>query len=429
MSLSKKKFSFHRKKSENKGNNNNNQEQIYKNENNKDIKENNQTNLNKNISIDELLCKNNKKENINEELISLITKNKSMLNVEEKEDINNNPGLLYLMHQNETENIDFISTLLKLKGIQTNSNKNYKSLKNINFSQNLENENVLKTKNSSKNNNIILKNISKYNKSIPLYYSPSNSKVNTINNNNNNNHHNNDEEEILKNLNSVTFSTNEIYDNINNMNNSNISKITNKLNLTKTEQNILINDLTTTLDNEIDKGKYTKNHTNKDTASTFECNTNNSSKRNFSKNDNEFMNSREYYQNIKIPENNNKNISKIFENKNKDKNYKIKSRQIIPNKGVKSNKSFYKKTINNKNFKNTRLQKSEGKQKEHNSIATEKKLLNKKSIKTIPHNKKQFYEINNNINSINAYKQNSKDKISKSKNSHMEESDKNNRSR
>ena len=325
MSLSKKKFSFHRKKSENKGNNNNNQEQIYKNENNKDIKENNQTNLNKNISIDELLCKNNKKENINEELISLITKNKSMLNVEEKEDINNNPGLLYLMHQNETENIDFISTLLKLKGIQTNSNKNYKSLKNINFSQNLENENVLKTKNSSKNNNIILKNISKYNKSIPLYYSPSNSKVNTINNNNNNNHHNNDEEEILKNLNSVTFSTNEIYDNINNMNNSNISKITNKLNLTKTEQNILINDLTTTLDNEIDKGKYTKNHTNKDTASTFECNTNNSSKRNFSKNDNEFMNSREYYQNIKIPENNNKNISKIFENKNKDKNYKIKS--------------------------------------------------------------------------------------------------------
>lgn len=393
MSLSKKKYCFNRRKSDSKGSTNINQEKLFKNSENEGIKEINKILNYNDESIDNLNCQANIKEKNNKDLISQIpvptSKTKNIFGNDKKEEINvdNNPELLYLINKNETENIDFINTLLKLKGITTGSSN---ASKIINF------ENNILFSNNTKNNEITItnnKNISI--KSIPSNCSTSTSKVNTINCNN---HLSNYEEEI--------------FDMNNNKDKANYTEI--KTNLTKEVKNIPLKEMISALNNEIEKNNCFNNHKNKKTISSFECNTNNSTNNHLNKNGNEFVYSKEHYKNIKIPDTFSNNITKIFEEKN---NTKIKKshKGIIPI----NNKSFYKKSVSNKNFTYFIKQKSVEKNKEQANISSEKKILNKRSVKRIPNIKKNNYGLNNINNMININsKNNSKERKSNSKNRH-----------
>jgi len=392
MSLSKKKYCFNRRKSDSKGSNNINQEKLIKNSYNEGIKEINKI-LNYNDEfIDNSNCQINMKQKNNKDLISQIpiptSKTKNISENDKKEEINldNNPELLYLINKNETENIDFINTLLKLKGITTGSSNASK----INF------ENNILFSNNNKNNEIIITNNKKISsKSIPSNCSTSTSKVNTINCNN---HLSNYEEEI--------------FDMINNKDKTNYTEI--KTNLSKEIKNIPLKEMITALNNETEKNICFNNHINEKTVSSFECNTNNSTNNHLNKIENEFAYSKEHYKNIKIPDTVSNNITNIFEEKNIIKSNK-RHKGIIPI----NNKSFYKKSVSNKNFTYFIKQKSDEKNKEQVNISSEKKILNKRSVKRIPHIKKNNYGLNsiNNMISINS-KNNSKERKSNSKNSH-----------
>ena len=389
MSLSKKKYCFNRRKSDSKGSTNINQEKFINNTDNDGIKEINKKINYNDESIDNFNCQTNIKEKMNKELISQIplptSKTKNIFDKVKKDEINlnNNPELLYIINKNETENIDFINTLLKLKGITTCSSN---ASKIINFENN-----ILFSK-STKNNEITIsnnKNIS--NKSIPSNCSTSTSKINTINCNN---HQNNYEEEI--------------FDIINNKETSNYKDI--KTNLIKEAKNIPLKEMITILNNEKEKNNFFNNHINKKTLSSFECNTNNSSNNKLYKKGNEFVYSKEHYKNIKIPETFSNNITNIFEEKNIIKSNK-RHKGIIPI----NNKSFYKKSVSNKNFTYFKKQKSVDKNNEQLNISSEKKILNKRSVKRIPHIKKNNCGLNSMI-SVNS-KNNSKERKSNSKNS------------
>lgn len=390
MSLSKKKYCFNRRKSDSKGSSNINQEKSIKNSDNDGIKEINKILNYNDESIDNLNYQSNIKEKNNKELISQIplpnSKTKNIFENDKKNEINlnNNPELLYLINKNETENIDFINTLLKLKGITTSSTNTSKI---INFENNILNPKSIKNNEITISNN---KNIS--NKSIPSNCSTSTSKINTINCYN---HQNNEE---------------EIFDMINNKDKTNYKEI--KTNLTKEVKNIPLKEMITILNNEAEKNNLFKNHINKETVSSFECNTNNSTNTQLNKNGNEFAYSKEHYKNIKIPKTLSNNISNIFEEKNIAKNTK-RHKGIIPI----NNKSFYKKSISNKNFTYFKKQKSVDKKEQVNN-STEKKILNKRSVKRIPHIKKNNYGLNS-VNSIicTNSKNNSKERKSNSKNS------------
>ncbi len=146
MSLSKKKYSFHRKMTGNKESNINKQ-QIIISENENIIKENNKSLLYQKLSVDNLFCQTNSNEIINKELISPILFNnqnfENIKNEKEEKNLNNNKDLQYLINQNENENIDFINTLLKLKGISKESTNNFYSSKNINYyKKNFEDDNI-----------------------------------------------------------------------------------------------------------------------------------------------------------------------------------------------------------------------------------------------------------------------------------------------
>ena len=347
MSLSRKKYCFNRRKSDSKGSTDINKEKQIKNSYNDGIKEINKI-LNFNEEpIDNLKSQTSIKENNNKDLISQIplptSKNNNIFENDKKDEINlnNNPELLYLINKNETENIDFINTLLKLKGITTGSSN---TVKIINFENN-----ILLPKNP-KNNEITISNNKKIsNKSIPSNCSTSTSKINTINYNN---YQNNNEEEI--------------FDMINNINKTNHKEI--KTNLTKEIKNIPLKEMITILDNEKEKNNCFNNQINKETVSSFECNTNNSTNKQMNTNDNEFIYSKEHYKNIKYPKTFSNNITNIFEEKNIFKNNKS-HKGIIPI----NNKSFYKKSVSNKNFTCIHKQKSSDKNKEQVNNSTEKK--------------------------------------------------------
>ena len=414
MSLAKKKYSFHRKNSENKQNISITPP-LYTYENEQNIQLNNQINSNKEISINDLIIQNNiKKEETTTNIPILNINDNNDINDKnkDKENITSNSNIQYLINQNETENFDFINTLLKLKGISIDT-KGYKSTKNINILKNLEEENIFVPK-SSKNNYIILNNNNqgKNNKSIPSNCSTSPSKINTINCNYQNNQ--NEEEENFKKLD--TYSSNDMMnnqDNINNINN-NSNNINN--NILKKENNSL-KELTTI---EI------KKINTKDTISS-ESNTNNTVAKKTIKintphnNNNNIITTKEHYINLKYTENfNNKNIEKIFNDNNNNieqnkKNKNInKNRAIIPNRNNKLEK-------NNKSFVN---KKSIEQRNEQLNISLKNKILKKDSIKRIPHTKKQIYEINHNptINNKNKSKEkkstSKKNIISKEKKSH-----------
>lgn len=426
MSLSKKKYSFHRKQ-----NNNNNQSTIisptlYPNENENINKVNNNPNLSQNIPNEDLIYEKNEKKEINKESKSSIPMPvpsiKENKNNEKKEQdiLSSDPDLQYLINQNEEENIDFINTLLKLKGISIESTKSYKSSKNIDIIKKYEVENIISQKSSKTNDIFLLNNKAKY-KSIPSNCSTSASKINSINCNYQNIQ--NEEDEASKKLDSISINeANNNQVNIDNIKNEN----KNNIKLSKIDQDLLLRELTT-LDN-IESKKEINNmsHGNKDSISS-ECNTNNIIKNNKRKdNNNDFIIPKDNCINIKYSENfNNKDMINIFDDKSSELNKKIKNNAVIPNKREKNNKTFCKQTTNSKTFQTINNLKNLGKNDKKMNISSEKKIIKKKSVKRIPIIKKKMNTVTDKNNSKNRnYKFSSKERNSKSKNSYMISTDK-----
>jgi len=339
MSLSNKKYCFIRKKTENKENSFNTEVYLESiNDNNK----NNLTTINPEISLNDLICQTNNSEKLNKELINSNFLSESQIKDEindiknEDKDLANNSKLLYLIHQNKSENIDFISTLLKLKGIKTYSFNNDNSSKNI-ISQKYE----------DKNNSTL-------------------SKANTISENY---HRNNNEEEVLKKINNSIYSINDINYNLESSNKTFNKHIITNINMMKIDQNIFQKERMT-IDFEKENNNFFLHHTNKDTISSIECNTNNSTKKNIRKNDIELINTRECCLNITIPENYNK----------------THRRKLIPIKKNNNYKTLYKSNnISRKNTINYSKEKSINKKKTIMDVFKEKKIFNKKSSKRMNH--------------------------------------------
>lgn len=339
MSLSNKKYCFIRKKTENKENSFNTEVYLESiNDNNK----NNLTTINPEISLNDLICQTNNSEKLNKELINSNFLSESQIKDEindiknEDKDLANNSKLLYLIHQNKSENIDFISTLLKLKGIKTYSFNNDNSSKNI-ISQKYE----------DKNNSTL-------------------SKANTISENY---HRNNNEEEVLKKINNSIYSINDINYNLKSSNKTYNKHIITNINMMKIDQNIFQKERMT-IDFEKENNNFFLHHTNKDTISSIECNTNNSTKKNIRKNDIELINTRECCLNITIPENYNK----------------THRRKLIPIKKNNNYKTLYKSNnISRKNTINYSKEKSINKKKTIMDVFKEKKIFNKKSSKRMNH--------------------------------------------
>jgi len=339
MSLSNKKYCFIRKKTENKENSFNTEAHL---ESTNDINKNNLTTINPEISLNDLICQTNNSEKLNKELINSNFLSESQIKDEindiknEDKDLANNSKLLYLIHQNKSENIDFISTLLKLKGIKTYSFNNDNSSKNI-ISQKYE----------DKNNSTL-------------------SKPNTISENY---HRNNNEEEVLKKINNSIYSINDINYNLESSNKTFNKHIITNINMMKIDQNIFQKERMT-IDFEKENNNFFLHHTNKDTISSIECNTNNSTKKNIRKNDIELINTRECCLNITIPENYNK----------------THRRKLIPIKKNNNYKTLYKSNnISRKNTINYSKEKSINKKKTIMDVFKEKKIFNKKSSKRMNH--------------------------------------------
>ena len=189
MLLSKKKFTFERKKSENKENDlNNNQHK----QNESEFKINNKYHSNKNLIIKDSILTKKKEENTSEKENSFnekqnLTDNQINLDNFKQYNFSSNPELQYLINRNEDEDIDFINTLLKLKGIQTNQLKKYKSSKNIDIKPKIKEENNLLHKSKKK---VMIRN-KKNNQSNS---SNQTTKINSTMNNNNQLNENEDEE-------------------------------------------------------------------------------------------------------------------------------------------------------------------------------------------------------------------------------------------
>lgn len=358
MSLSNKKYCFLRKKTEKKENSFNTEVYLESiNDNNK----NNQTTINPEISLNDLISQTNNSEKLNKELINSNFLSECQVKDEiidiknEEKDLANNSKLLYLIHQNKSENIDFISTLLKLKGIKTYPFNNDNSSKNI-ISQKYE----------DKNNTTLI------------------SKANTISENY---HRNDNEEEALKKINNSIYSINDTNYNLENSNKTFNKHIITNINMMKIDQNIFQKERMT-IDFEKENNNFFLHHINKDTISSIECNTNNSTKKNIRKNDIELINTRECCLNITIPENYNK----------------THRRKLIPIKKNNNYKTLYKSNnISRKNTINYSKEKSINKKKIIMDVFKEKTIFNKKSSKRMNHILRYNYGINN--TSINSSKE------------------------
>ena len=398
MSLSKKKFSFNPKKKENKELNNN-IEVLDIDENKNELKEKKNPIINPRLSIDDLIFKDNSLNQINKEnnssnQLSEIVVINHKINDEKKEsgNIESNSNIQYIINQNDVKNIDFINILLKLKGISIDPNKGYKSSKNLIFNQKLEDENIFEVKTHNTNSNKLLNNNYKYNKSIPTNCSTSISKINSINYNYHNNE--NEEEENLKYLNTGTFSTNGINNNLDNINNSK-NNINNK-NLIKIEKYSSLKELTTS------KKINGKNNTNEEEIS-LDFNFNDTTKQNIRNKNNKVDCNESKESSLKKSKNmDNKYILKTFEGKNNTKK-KFNKNSIEKNM---DDKIIYKKSLSNKSI----LKKNSVEKKKYKYLGnSEKKISKNKLIKRIHYDKKPLYEKNNNYNKYNE-KSNSKEK-------------------
>ena len=350
MSLSKRKYIFLRKKTENKENLYNTE--IYL-ENINDNNKNNQTTKNPEISLNDLICQTSYSEKLDKEIIKSNPLTESQIRDEnidiknEESELTNNSKLLYLIRQNKSENIDFINTLLKLKGIQAYSTINDKSSNNI-----------ISQKYDDKNNSTLI------------------SKAKTISGNY---PRNDNEEEILKKINNSVYSINDLNYNLENTNKT-FNKYTNinTNNLMKIDSNIFQKERMT-IDYEKENNNFFLYHANKDTISSIECNTNNSTKKNIRKNDVELVNTRECILNITNPENYNKTLR----------------RGLIPIIKDSKYKTLYASNIRSKNTNNYRKVKSIIKKKAILDPFKGNKIYKEKSRKKINYIQKFNFEINN----------------------------------
>ena len=227
MLFSKKKFTFQRKKTENLENNNNEDSEKLEDK----INKSNKYFSDKNLLLNDLVLSkfNFQKEESSPKFYQNNGINTLYSDNVDKEIISNNKELQYLINQNEDENIDFINTLLKLKGISVNNLKNYNSLKDLGIKENLDEENNLLLKSKKKFN---IRN----NKSNQSNSSNQTTKINSFNNINqqNENNNENEEDEILsKNQENVSCTLSE-----NHMKRKNDEFQKYKKMTTKSEQNL-----------------------------------------------------------------------------------------------------------------------------------------------------------------------------------------------
>ena len=228
MNLSKKKFTFERKKIENKENVINKQCD----ENIDEIKIKNKYFSQKNLFCDELVLEKEKNmKSYEKESEASESPKFSQIQVDkdnsEVNNISQNPKLEYLINQNVDQNIDFINTLLKLKGIPLNKLKNYKSSKNLSNKPKFKEENNVVQKSKKK---VIIRN-DKNNQSN------SSNQTTKINSTNNNQQNGNEDDEISKNSGNITSSVKEINNDMNELIKNRI-KINNYENIkAKTEKN------------------------------------------------------------------------------------------------------------------------------------------------------------------------------------------------
>ena len=362
---SKQKYFFSRRKTEIKENSFNTEVYL---ENINDNNKNNLTTINPEISLNDLICQTNYSEKLSKELKNSFPITQSKIKDEitdsknEEIDLANNSKLLYLINRNKYENIDFINTLLKLKGIQTYS------INNDNLSNNINSQ-----KYEDKNNSILI------------------SKANTINENY---RRNDNEEEVLKNLNNSINSINDI-----NYNLENTSKTFNKykhtnINMKKIDPNIFQSERMTI---DFEKENFFLQH--KDTISSIECNTNNSTKKNIRKNDMELINTRECCLNITNPKNYNKTLRKGLVPMIRDKNYK----------------TLYESQLNSKKSINYNKENNINKKKAKIDVFKGKKIFNEKS------SKRMNYIIKYNFDKNSISTNNSKDRVLKNYNSQTNE--------
>ena len=244
MILSKKKFTFERKKNENKENDYNKQNI----ENETKIKIKNKYSPDKNLFLDESPIKEEKnlkpllKEKEVKESPKFSQNQVNSDNLEQKIFLNN-PGIQYLINQNQDENIDFINTLLKLKGIQLNHLKNCHSKENLSVNSNIIEANNFIPKLKKK---VIIRN-KKCNQSNSSNLT---TKINSLNNNQQNE---NDEEEISKNLENKDNSRKEINNNVNEATNDRLKFNENENNNTTIDINLFKGKLLTLSNNEKDE--------------------------------------------------------------------------------------------------------------------------------------------------------------------------------
>ena len=195
MLLSKKKFIFEKKKSENKGSDINRKYNEYKTEINIKNKYSSDKNLfleKLNITKEKNIQTSDEQKEAAESLI-LSQNNVNAGNLEEK-NFSSNSGLQYLINQNENENIDFINTLLKLKGIQLNQLKNFNSKNDLNNKANISEEKVFTPLRHTE------KDLIRNEKNDKSNSSNQTTKINSFNNNQTNE---NEEEENSKNFGSI----------------------------------------------------------------------------------------------------------------------------------------------------------------------------------------------------------------------------------
>ena len=189
MLLSKKKFTFQRKKTENLEDNNNEDSEKLEDKN----KINNKYISDKNSPPNELILSKlnfRGEENYSPKYSQNNDINTLNFDNTEKEIISNNNELQYLINQNEDENLDFINTLLKLKGISLKNTKNCNSSKDLGIKANLDGKNDFLLKSKKKLN---IRN-DKNNQSNSSNQTTKINSFNNINQQNENNYENGEEE-------------------------------------------------------------------------------------------------------------------------------------------------------------------------------------------------------------------------------------------
>ena len=423
MSLSKKKFTFKRKKSEIKDNNNNFKEKNFENE----INENNKYFSNKNLLMRDLIFSKEKEENEDNILKILDNKENEIkpLNTEKNEEkkISDNPELQYLINQNERENIDFINTLLKLKGISINPVRNFSSSKNIEIISNIEKENFFIPKSTK---NVIKNNVTRNDKSTNSNGSNSTTKINTMTNNCKQN--DNEEEETTKNIQNSKSSSNDIY-NSNFIFNKNKEQNNLDSEVTKNEEIIINNDKIKIFKN--DNQIIIKEQNNNTISKKIE--NENLEDNNPKSNEKNNIDNNKSNENILVKENskNNGSINDLLNEKMKNKIYKKNTYKKIPRNPEKYNLNNKCLTNRNSSYRDSNdiSEQSEDKITKKNSLKktsilsgnndhikhtinnainnnqnSKKLICNKKIVKRQKSMKNKNINNNNNIKKRNDYK-------------------------